>query len=155
RDDRLARRDAAEDAAGVVRQELRAALLPHAHLVGVLFARERRRGKARADLDALDRIDAHQPRGDILVELAIDGRSEAGGPALPHDLDDGADGRASLPYLVEIVLPNMPMFRVGAEEWIFLNCLPVSVLAQSIVTDLYQRAAHDHARHDFAGDCAG
>ena len=34
----------------------------------------------------------------------------------------------------------MPMFRVGAEEWIFLNCLPVSLLAQSIVSPIWINA---------------
>ena len=56
RDDRLAGGNAAEDAAGMVREEARPAIVAHAHLVGILLAREHGRGKAFADLDALDRV---------------------------------------------------------------------------------------------------
>ena len=50
----------------------------HAHLVGILLAGQGRGGEALADLDALDRVDRHQRRGDIGVELAVDRRAEAG-----------------------------------------------------------------------------
>ncbi len=49
------------------------------------------RGEAVADLDALDRIDAHQRGGEIGVELAVDRRAQPGRHALGHDLDHGAD----------------------------------------------------------------
>ena len=52
-------------------------LVAHAHLVGILLAGERRGGKAGADLDALDGVDAHERGGEIAVELAIDRRAEA------------------------------------------------------------------------------
>src|SRR3546814_11721565 len=60
RDERLACRNAAEDAARVVGEEDRLAVIAHPHLVGILFAGEFRRGKAFTDLDALHRIDRHQ-----------------------------------------------------------------------------------------------
>ena len=47
-------------------------------------------GEARADLDPLHRVDAHQRRGDVLVELAVERRAEPRRHALGHDLDDGA-----------------------------------------------------------------
>ena len=62
-DDVLPGRDAAEDAAGVVGQE---AL--RRHLVGVLGARLRDAGEAGADLDALDRVDAHHRVREVGVE---------------------------------------------------------------------------------------
>src|SRR6266508_4724835 len=54
RDDRLPGRYSAEDSAGVVRQEARPAVVPHADLVGILLAGQRRDRKPVADLDALD-----------------------------------------------------------------------------------------------------
>ena len=57
-------------------RKTRLAVVAHAHLVGVLLARERGGGEAGADLDAFDRIDAHQRRGEVAVELAIDRRAE-------------------------------------------------------------------------------
>ena len=59
---RLAGRNAAENAAGIVGQEKRLAVIAHAHLVAVFLAGQLGRAEARADLDALDRIDAHQRR---------------------------------------------------------------------------------------------
>ena len=54
-----------------------------------------RGGEALADLDALDRIDRHHRRGDVLVELAVDRRAEPGRNALGDDLDDRADRGAA------------------------------------------------------------
>jgi hypothetical protein len=77
-DDRLAGRDAAQDAAGVVRQEHRLAVAPMR--ISSAFSSPRGcRAKAGADLDALDGVDRHHRRGDVLVELAVDRRAEAGG----------------------------------------------------------------------------
>ena len=103
RDDRLAGRDAAEDAAGMVRQEERLAVIAHAHLVGVLLAGDRGGRKAVADLDALHGVDAHQRGGDVRVELAVDRRAEARRHALGDDLDHGADRGAALADAVEII----------------------------------------------------
>src|SRR5208283_3255815 len=60
RDHRLAGGNAAEDAAGIVGEKDRLAVIAHAHLVAVLFTRQLRGTEAGADLDALHRIDAHQ-----------------------------------------------------------------------------------------------
>jgi hypothetical protein len=69
-DDGLSGGDAAENAAGMVRQEDRLAVIAHAHLVGILLAGDFRGVEAVADLHALDGVDRHQQRGDVLVELA-------------------------------------------------------------------------------------
>src|SRR5262249_15154389 len=50
-DDRLPGGDAAQDPAGVVRQETRLAVVAHADFVGVLLAAERRDRETVADLD--------------------------------------------------------------------------------------------------------
>ncbi len=92
-------------AAGMVRQETRRAVGPDADLVGVDLAGEFGRGHAVADLDALDGVDAHHGAGEILIELAVERRAEAGGHAFGHDLHDGADRRASLADGIEIVRP--------------------------------------------------
>src|SRR5262249_1681682 len=72
--DRIASGNAAENAAGVVRQEDRLTVITHAHLVGILLAGYFGGGEAIADLDALDRVDRHQKRGDVLVKFAVDRR---------------------------------------------------------------------------------
>jgi hypothetical protein len=66
-DDVLPGRNAAEHAAGVVAEE---AL--RRHLVAMLAALLRDAGKAGADLDALDRVDAHHRVGDLGIETVID-----------------------------------------------------------------------------------
>ena len=70
------------------------AVVAHAHLVGVLLAGQFGRREAGADLDALHRIDAHQRRGEIGVELAVDRRAEPGRNAFGDDLDHRADRRS-------------------------------------------------------------
>ena len=61
------------------------------HVFGVLLAGEFRRAKAGADLDALDRIDAHEGRRDVGIELGVDRRTEPRRHAFGHDLDNRAD----------------------------------------------------------------
>ena len=87
----------------MVGQEDRLAVIAHAHLVGILFAGDARRLEAVADLDALDGVDRHQAGGDVLVELGVDRRAEAGRNALGDDLDHRADRGARLADAVEIV----------------------------------------------------
>src|SRR3546814_1697096 len=64
----LAGGDAAEHAAGVVRQEHRAAAVD-AHLVGGLVAGDVGRREAVADLHALDRVYAHHRTEETTTEL--------------------------------------------------------------------------------------
>ena len=53
-DQRLAGRDAAEDTAGMVREESRPAIIARPHLVGILFAGQGCCGEAVTDLDTLN-----------------------------------------------------------------------------------------------------
>jgi hypothetical protein len=65
-----------------------------AHRIGVLLAGQARGGEAIADLDALDRVDAHHRGGQIGIELAIERRApagrNAGGDAFDHRAERGA-----------------------------------------------------------------
>ena len=155
--DRLAGRNAAQDAARMVRQKDRLAVVAHAHFIGILFAAERRRGKAGADLDALDGVDAHERRGEIAVELAIDRRAEAGGHAFGHDLDDGADRGAALADVVEIALEEL---SPAAHRDRRTDCAPPrpspSARDRSSCGPIWISAPRTrHARHDLARDRAG
>ena len=78
----------------MVRHEARLAIGADADLVGVLLAGQFGRRKARADLDALHRVDRHQRAGDLGIELGVDRRAPAGRNILGDDFDHGADGRA-------------------------------------------------------------
>src|SRR5262245_39259770 len=155
-DDGLAGRDAAQHATGVVRQKARLAVVAHAHLVGVLLARERGRAKARTDLHAFDRIDAHDGAGEIAVELAVDRRAETGWHALRQNLDDRSDRGALLAHAVEQFGKTRGRFGIRAEEWIALHFGPIPAGAIDLVrAHLDQRRAHVEAGHDLAGDGAG
>jgi hypothetical protein len=71
----------------MVRQKHRLAVVAGPHLVGILLAGQIRRREAVADLHALHGIDAHEGRGEVGVELAVDRRAETRRHALGHDLD--------------------------------------------------------------------
>ncbi len=152
RHDRLAGGNAAENAAGMVGQKERLAVIAHAHLVGILFAAERRRGETVADLDALHRIDAHQRGGNVGIELAVNRRAEARRHAFRHHLDHRADRRAGLAHAVEITPHRLRLLGVRTEERIVADLVPVPAAAIDLVrAHLHQRGAHDHAR---ARSCA-
>ena len=89
-DNGLSRRDTAENAAGVVRQEYWLTIVAHTHLIGVIDAAHGRRGKTVTDLNALDRIDTHQRGREIAVKLGIDRSAEACRHAFRHDFDHRA-----------------------------------------------------------------
>ena len=82
--------------------------------------------EAGADLHALHGVDAHQARGDVLVELAVERCAEPGGHAVRHDLDHGAGGRARLAHLVEEFGPILRRSWVGAEERVVRRPRPSS-----------------------------
>ena len=132
------------------------AVIAHPHLVGVFLAGQFGGAKAGADLDALDRVDAHQRRGEIGIELGVDRRAEPRRHAFGDDLDHRADRRAALADAVEIVLEERGLVLVRAEERIARDLVPVPFVAIDLVrAHLHQRAAHVHAGHDLAGDGAG
>src|SRR5262245_54629510 len=154
-DNRLAGRDAAQNAARMVGKKHGSTIVAHADLVGILFATQRRRGKSRADLDALDSINAHQSRGEIAVELAVNRGAEANGYAFGNDLDDGPHGRAALADIVEIGFEEFCLLRIRTEERIALNLVPVPPRAlDAVLAHLDQRAPHRKPRNDFARDRA-
>src|SRR5262249_53568888 len=101
-DDVLSSRDAAMNAAGVVRQEFDRAVA-HAHLVTVFLAAQRHRVEPGADLDALDGVDRHHRAGEVAIELVVDRLAEAGGDAARDHLDHRPGGRAGLTHPVEVI----------------------------------------------------
>src|SRR3546814_18914136 len=91
-DQRLARRDAAGDTAGMIAEETRP-VVARPHGVRILLALQPSRRESVADLDALHRVDRHAGGGELGVELGIDGRAPAGGNARRDAFDDGARRR--------------------------------------------------------------
>ena len=105
----------------------------HAHLVGVLLAGQRGGGEAVADLHALHRVDPHQRRGEVGVELAVDRRAQARRHALGHHLDHRAGGRAGLAHRRQDRPPRSAAIdRVRAEERIVVRPASQSQRARSI-----------------------
>ena len=156
RDDRLAGRNAAQNAAGVVGEEAWPAVVSGAHLVGVVLAGEFGGGEAVADLDALDRVDAHEGAGELRVELAVDRRAPAGRRALGDDLDHRADRRARPADGVEIVDEAPDRLGVRAEERISAHLVPAPVRPVDLeLAELHERAADRDPGDDLAGDGAG
>src|SRR5438093_1435037 len=98
----------------------------------------------------------HGPAGDVLVELAIDRRTEPRRHAVSHDLDDGAGRGARFSHLVEELGPDFDRLGIGTEERVTLDLVPLPIGAVDLVrSDLDQRAAHAYAGNDLAGDSAG
>src|SRR5208337_2429168 len=154
-DNRLSGRNAAENAAGMIGEEARAPVRAPSHLVRVLLAREFGGREAVADLDALDRIDAHQRAREFGVELAVDRRAPAGGNALGHDLDHGADRRSGLADVVEVVGEPRGRGGVRTEERIFADRVPVPVGAVDLqLAELHQCAADRHTGNRLSRDGA-
>ena len=60
-----------------------------------------------------------RPDGDVLVELGVDRRAEAGRHAVGDDLDDRADRGAGLADAVEIVGEDRHGAGIGREEGVF------------------------------------
>src|ERR1700704_3462924 len=80
------------------------ALIAHPHLVGVFLTRQFGRTEACTDLDALHRVDAHQRRGQLGIELGIDRRAESRRHPFRTHLDHGADRGSLLSDIVEVAL---------------------------------------------------
>src|SRR5437016_2989592 len=154
-DDRLAGGDAAQNAARMVGKKHRSTVVAHADLVGIVFATQPRRGKASADLDTFDGIDAHQSGGEIAIELAVNRGAEANRYAFRNDLDDCPDGGATLADIVEIAFEEFCLLRIRTKERIALDLVPVPPRAlDTVLAHLDQRTAHRKPRHDFARDRA-
>src|SRR5262249_37776624 len=129
----------------------------HAHLVGILLAAHGGDGKAVADLDALDGVDAHQPLGEIGIELVVDRIAQPDRYSGGHDLDH-RPARAPPPSpIVEVAFPAVPRLAVGAPEGIVQGGVPAPLAAVDLLAaELDHGAAHlDAIAHDLAGDGAG
>src|SRR5262245_4566627 len=155
-DDLLAARDATEDAAGVVAEENRGAVLD-SHFIGVFFAAHGGDGKSIADLDALHRVDAHQRLGDIGVKLVVYRIAQADGDARGYDLDHRAARTAALAHVIEIAFPPLCGLAVGAPERIVRRRVPIPLAAVDfLAAELHDRAADvDGGTQDLAGDRPG
>src|SRR6185437_14048957 len=155
-DDVLPGRDAAQNAAGIVREELDLAVL-HAHLVRVLGAGESGGGEAGADLDRFHGVDTHHRAREIGIELAVDRIAPADGHTFGDDLDQRADRIAGFAHAVEEALPLLRHLAVGAPEGIILDCAPLPFRAIDLMRPhLHERAADaDLVAEDFAADRAG
>ena len=83
------------------------------------------------------------------------GAPHPGGTCLGDDLDDGADGGASLADGIEIGFEKRRRLGIGTEEGIFADLVPIPVGAiNGMRTHLHEGAAYQHGRDDFAGDGA-
>src|SRR5262249_47070332 len=155
-DNGLPRRNSAEDAARVIGQENRLAIISHPHLVGVLDPAHCRRGKTVTNLHAFYRIYAHQGGSDGAIELGIDRRTESGRNAVSDNLDNCAAGRTSLPYAIEITFEKLGLLRIRTEEWVLLDRVPVPTRPIDLVRPhLHKGAAHRQAGHNLARNGPG
>src|SRR6266446_1606587 len=151
RHDRLAGGDAAQDAAGVVGEEKRLAVIAHPHLVAVLLPGQGGCREAGADLDALHGIDAHQGGREVAVELAVDRSPKARRHALGDHLDDGADRGALATDAVEISLEELGHGGIRTEERVARNLVPIPRGAVDRVRPHGdERAPNRHAGHDLS-----
>ena len=119
-DDILPGRDSAQDPPRVVAQE------PGGHdLVAVLGALLLHRREPGAELDSLDRIDSHQRRRKLGVELRVHRLAEpAWNPACTHR-DPGADG---IPFLAQGIHEALELgyeIGVGREERVVVHLVQV------------------------------
>src|SRR5258707_4919722 len=125
----------------MIGKQPRPAIVAYADLIGILFAAQRRRGKSRADLNTLDGIDAHQSRGEIAVELAVNRRTETNGYAFRDNLDDRTDEGAALANVVEVALEELCVLRIRQRERVALDAVPVP---QAAIDDAFaQRHQRD------------
>ena len=132
------------------------AVVAGAHLVGVFLAGQRGGGEAVADLDALDRVDAHQRGGDLRVELAVDRRAPTRRRALRDDFQHRPDRGARLADRVEVMDEAPDRLGVRREERIARDLVPIPMRAvDDELAHLHQRGAHLDAGNHLARDRAG
>src|SRR6266403_1927779 len=139
------------DAAGVVGEEKRLAVIAHPHLVAVLLPGQGGCREAGAYLDALHGIDAHQGGREVAVELAVDRSPKARRHALGDHLDDGADRGALATDAVEISLEELGHRGIRTEERVARNLVPIPRGAVDRVRPHGdERAPNRHAGHDLS-----
>lgn len=117
--DRLARRNATQDAAGVVAEEAF-----RGQLVTVFGTTLGNAGEAGADFHALDRVDAHQRVGQLCVQTVEDRFAQTRHHAFGHHGDFGSHRILVPAQLVHVSLELRYLVRVGAEESVLLHRFP-------------------------------
>ncbi len=113
--DRLTGRDTARNAACMIGEEY-GSIFARPHRIGILFAAQAGGGKTIANLDALDRIDAHHRTRQFAVELGIKRRAPAGRHARGDAFDHGTQRGAIEARRIDQLFPPHSGLRVRAEE---------------------------------------
>src|SRR3546814_16744811 len=80
-----------------------------------------------ADLNTLDRIDAHASRRQFAVELGVKRRALAGRNAGRDTFDHSAQRRTILACAIDQLLPTAGSLRIGTEERIIDNLRRVEI----------------------------
>ena len=114
-------------------------------------------GKAGADFDALDRVDAHHRVRDIGIEPIVDRLAPADGNAGRDDFDSRAARIAGLAKRIHERLELGDLRRVRSEEWIGIDMRPVFE-ADRRRTEMRQTTSYHDAEafaQPFARDRAG
>ena len=75
---------------------------------------QRGAGKALADLDALDRVDAHHRAGQFRIQLAVDRRAQTRWNTIRHHFNHPARGVAIFAQAVQLARPSLRGFGIGA-----------------------------------------
>ena len=119
-DDILPRCNAAERAAGMVRQKAFGG-----DFIAMLGAFLRHAIKTCANLDALDRIDAHHRMRNLGIDTIKNGFTQPHRHALGDNRYSRADRIAFLAQRIHIGFQFGHPGRIGAEEWIIVDRIPV------------------------------
>src|SRR5439155_24675261 len=133
-DDVLTGRNAAKDAARLIRQKTL-----RRHLVGMLGALLRDGPEAGADLDPLDGVDAHHRVRDVGVEFVIDGLTPADRNARRNDFDPRTAAITGFAECVHERLEIGDARCIRGEERIYVDVRPV-LEKNDVGTELRQMA---------------
>src|SRR3546814_13343505 len=91
------------------------------HGIGIFLATQPRCGETVADLNTVDRIDAHASRRQFAVELGVKRRAPAGRNAGRDTFDHSAQRRTILACAIDQLLPTAGSLRIGTEAPIIAN----------------------------------
>src|SRR5690606_12310439 len=156
-DDILTRRNAAENAAGVIRRETL-----RRQLIAMFAALLRDRREAGADLDTFDGVDTHQRVGNFGVKAIENRLAEAGLHAAGDDGDFRADRITFLAQFFHVGLHRFDLVSIGAEEGIGFDNVPINIAPVDFFyfdrAELRQIAAHFDTQlftQPFFGDGTG
>src|SRR3546814_1165803 len=97
------------------------------HGIGIFLATQPRCGETVADLNTLDRIDAHASRRQFAVELGVKRRAPAGRNAGRNTFGHSAQRRTILACAIDQLLPTAGSLRIGTEERIIANLRRIEI----------------------------